>query len=129
MLCPLSGADWTMKCIAKGVCPSGERSTFVYFLKASTNLLWKTAGFSSCPYWTSFTFSKLTGFTVRFFVLSTTNWCLPRALPVTEQQRHLPSASTEMEARAARAADLQARESRWREALFAPGNLVGQVFR
>ena len=26
-------------------------------------------------------------------VLSTTNWHLPRALPITEQQGHLPSAS------------------------------------
>ena len=28
-------------------------------------------------------------------ILSTTNWHLPRALPTTKQQRHLPSASLE----------------------------------
>ena len=38
--------------------------------------------------------------------LSTTNWHLPRALPTREQQRHLPSASTEIEPHAARAVDL-----------------------
>ena len=40
-------------------------------------------------------------------ILSTTNWHLPRALPTTEQQRHLPSASMETEPHAAIAADLQ----------------------
>ena len=35
------------------------------------------------------------------FLLSTTNWHLPRALPTTEQQRHLPSASMETEPHAA----------------------------
>ena len=30
-------------------------------------------------------------------LLSTTNWHLPRALPMTEQQRRLPSASMETE--------------------------------
>ena len=39
--------------------------------------------------------------------MSTTNWHLPRALPTTEQQRHLPSASTEIEAHAAIGVDLQ----------------------
>ena len=39
--------------------------------------------------------------------LSTTNWQLPRALPMTEQQRHLPSASVEIEPHAAMAVDLQ----------------------
>ena len=39
--------------------------------------------------------------------VSTTNWHLPRALPVTEQQRHLPSASMETEPHAAIAVDLQ----------------------
>ena len=39
--------------------------------------------------------------------VSTTNWHLPRALPVTEQQRHLPSASMETEPHAATAVDLQ----------------------
>ena len=39
--------------------------------------------------------------------MSTTNWHLPRALPMTEQQKHLPSASTEIEAHAAPAVDLQ----------------------
>ena len=38
--------------------------------------------------------------------VSTTNWHLPRTLP-TEQQRHLPPASTETEAHAAMAGDLQ----------------------
>ena len=33
--------------------------------------------------------------------MSTTNWHLPRALPMTEQQRHLPSTSMEIEPRAA----------------------------
>ena len=39
--------------------------------------------------------------------MSTTNWHLPRALPMTEQQRHLPSASTETEPHSAMAVDLQ----------------------
>ena len=39
--------------------------------------------------------------------MSTTNWHLPRALPLTEQQRHLPSASTEIGHHAAIAVDLQ----------------------
>ena len=39
--------------------------------------------------------------------LSTTNWHLPRALPMIEQQGHLPSASAETEPCAAAAADLQ----------------------
>ena len=33
----------------------------------------------------------------RILILSATNWHLPRALPMTEQQRHLPSASMELE--------------------------------
>ena len=40
-------------------------------------------------------------------VVSTTNWHLPRALPMTEQQMHLPSASVEIEPHAAVAVDLQ----------------------
>ena len=40
-------------------------------------------------------------------VMSTTNCHLPRALPRIEQQRHLPSASMEIEPYAARAVDLQ----------------------
>ena len=43
----------------------------------------------------------------RLWVLSTTNWHLPRALPVTEQQRRLPSASVEIEPHDAIAVDLQ----------------------
>ena len=39
--------------------------------------------------------------------MSTTNWHLPRALPTTEQQRHLPSASMEIEPHAAITVDLQ----------------------
>ena len=39
--------------------------------------------------------------------MSTTNWHLPRALPMTEQQRHLPSASMETEPHSAIAVDLQ----------------------
>ena len=39
--------------------------------------------------------------------VSTTNWHLPRTLRMTEQQRHLPSASTETEPHAAIAVDLQ----------------------
>ena len=58
--------------------------------------------------------------------LSTTKWHWPRALPVTEQQRHLPSASTEIEPHAAIAVDLQ---QLWSEALHVPGNPVRQVFR
>ena len=56
---------------------------------------------------------------------------LPRALQRTEQQRHLPAASMDIEPYAAIAVDLQQplREFRWSEALRAPGNLVGQVFR
>ena len=41
------------------------------------------------------------------FKLPTTNWRLPRALPTTEQQGHLPSASVESEPHAAVATDLQ----------------------
>ena len=40
------------------------------------------------------------------FEMSTTNWHLRRALPTTEQQRHLPSASMEIEPHAAMAVDL-----------------------
>ena len=40
-------------------------------------------------------------------ILSTTNWHLPRALPTTKQQRHLPSASLETEPHAAIAVALQ----------------------
>ena len=63
--------------------------------------------------------------------LSTTNWHLPRALPMTEKQRHLPSASAETEPHAAISVDLQQplREFRVERALCAPGNRVGQVFR
>ena len=39
--------------------------------------------------------------------MSATNWHLPRALPMTEEQRRLPSASTEIEPHAAIAVDLQ----------------------
>ena len=39
--------------------------------------------------------------------LSTTNWCLPRALWMTEQQRHLPSATMEIELFAAIAVNVQ----------------------
>ena len=39
--------------------------------------------------------------------VSTTSWHLPRALPTTEQQRPLPSASAETEPHAAIAVDLQ----------------------
>ena len=69
--------------------------------------------------------------------MSTTNWHFQEHLPVTEQQQwgHLPSASGEIEPCPAAAVDLQhpQRESElqgyWREALYAPGNLVEQVFR
>ena len=40
-------------------------------------------------------------------LLSTINWHLPRALPTTEQQRHLSTASTETEPHVAVAVDLQ----------------------
>lgn len=40
-------------------------------------------------------------------VLSTTNWHLPGALSVTEQQGHLPAAFAETEPCAAAAVDLQ----------------------
>ena len=33
---------------------------------------------------------------VGLFLMSTTNWHLPRALPTTEQQKHLPSSSKEI---------------------------------
>ena len=39
--------------------------------------------------------------------LSTTNWHWPKALPLTEQQGHLPSASAEIEPCATAAVDLQ----------------------
>ena len=39
--------------------------------------------------------------------MSTTNWHLPNALPMTEQQRHLPSASMEIEPHPAIAVALQ----------------------
>ena len=40
-------------------------------------------------------------------ILSTTNWHLSTALPTTEQQRHLPSASMEVEPHAPIAVDFQ----------------------
>ena len=43
----------------------------------------------------------------RLKFVSTTNWHLPRALPVTEQRRYLSSASSEIEPHAAIAIDLQ----------------------
>ena len=43
----------------------------------------------------------------RKMAVSTTNWPLPRASPTSEQQRPLPSASTEIEPHAAIGADLQ----------------------
>ena len=61
------------------------------------------------------------------------NWHLPRALPATEQQGHLPSASTETEACAA--ADTRLQPQPLPEGVqgggrrSAPGNLVEQVFR
>ena len=63
--------------------------------------------------------------------MSTKKWHLPRALPRTERQRRLPSASMEIESHTAIAVDLQQplREFRWTEAPCAPRNLVGQVFR
>ena len=63
--------------------------------------------------------------------MSTTNWHLPKALPVTEQQGRLPSASAEIEPYVAAAVDLQhlLGSSGRTEALCVPGNLVGQVFR
>ena len=42
-----------------------------------------------------------------FVVMSTTNWHMPKALPATEQQVHLPSASVETEPCAAAADDLE----------------------
>ena len=39
--------------------------------------------------------------------LSTTNWHLPRALPMIEKKRHLPSASAETEPHAVIPVDLQ----------------------
>ena len=41
------------------------------------------------------------------WAMSTTNWHLPTALPMTEQQSHLPSASTETEPHAAIAVNFQ----------------------
>lgn len=38
-----------------------------YYLKASTNLLWKAAGFPSGPCWTSFTFFVIDGFHYKLF--------------------------------------------------------------
>ena len=61
--------------------------------------------------------------------LSTTNCHLPRALSKTEQQRRLPSASTEGEPHAADDLQQPRGSTGWREALCAPGNQVGQVFR
>ena len=46
-------------------------------------------------------------FSSSFFEMSTTNWHLPRALPTTEQQGHLPSASAEIEPCTAAAAGLK----------------------
>ena len=42
-----------------------------------------------------------------YIIMSTTNWHLPRALPTTEQQSCLPSASMETEPHAAIAVDPQ----------------------
>ena len=56
---------------------------------------------------------------------------LTKSTPMTEQQRHLPSASMEIEPHVAIAVDFQQylREFRVDEAHCAPGNLLGQVFR
>ena len=64
-------------------------------------------------------------------LLSTTNWHLPRALPTTEQQRHLPAASMEREPHAELLTfSNPCGGSGKSEALCAPGGLVGQdVFR
>ena len=68
------------------------------------------------------------------YMLSARNWHLPRALPRTEQQRCLPSASAETEPHAAIAVGLQQPLKEFRvesksETLCAPGKLAGQVFR
>ena len=57
--------------------------------------------------------------------MSATSWHYPRALPTTEQQGHLPSAPVETEPCAAA---LQHPLREFREAPWAPGNLVGPVF-
>ena len=64
----------------------------------------------------------LSSWTGRYtWAVSTTKWHLPRALPRTEQQRHLPSASVDLR---------QAlREFRVEGGASAPGNLIAQVFR
>ena len=56
---------------------------------------------------------------------------LPRALPKTEQQKNLPSASTEIEPHAAIALTFNKPwgSSGSSEALFTPGTLEGQAFR
>ena len=65
------------------------------------------------------------------WVVSTINWHLPRSLPVTKQQGHLPSASAEVEPCAAAAVDLQLplREFRAEWGTLCSRNLMGQVFR
>lgn len=63
--------------------------------------------------------------------VSTINWHLPRALPTTEQQRRLPSACRRLSPTLLQLSTFNTPwgSSGWREALCAPGNLVGQVFR
>ena len=63
--------------------------------------------------------------------VSTTNWHLPRALPISEQQRHFPSASMETEPHVLQLLTFNNPQgsSGWIEALCGPGNLEGQVFR
>ena len=57
--------------------------------------------------------------------MSTTNWHLPRALPTVEQQRHLPSTSTEIEPHAAIAVDLPQPLKEFRGVQFRESGRIG----
>ena len=63
--------------------------------------------------------------------VSTANRHLPRALPMTEEQKPLPSACMEIEPHAATAADLQQplREFRVERGSLCSRESAGQVFR
>ena len=76
-----------------------------------TWLKWLSSSSSSNPsYAEELSFSSLNmeiNFPFLHWVVSATNWHFSRALPMTEQQMNLPSASMEMEPWAAIAVDLQ----------------------
>ena len=53
------------------------------------------------------TILNIVALNIFMYIASTANWHLPRALPMTEQQEHLTTASAEIEPCTAIAVDLQ----------------------